>query len=173
MNVKFFRLVSLIGLFSCACGDGGPDKSRDAASATVERTEATETAPEFQTLRGHYVFGHEVRGFRRCGQDGELWVVDRSNLLKELHEDLAPRTVPYAEIFVVVTGRVGPPVSEGFGAEYPGAVTVEDVIYAAFEGFGCSFDWGRFLYRAQGNEPSWKLEVLEAEIRLSRRALKR
>jgi uncharacterized membrane protein len=166
--VTLTGLVALIGLVSCTSGDGGEDSSRDVSSENVEQTEGTETAPGLQTIRGHYVFGHEIRTFRPCGQDEELWVFDRSNLLKELHEEMAPETVPYAEIFVVATGRIGPPVDEGFGAEFPGAVTVEDVIYATFEGFDCGFDWSRFFYRAQGNEPSWMLEVFEAEMRLTR-----
>jgi len=166
--VKFAGLVTLIGLIACTSGDGGAGKNRDVSSDHIGQTDGTETTPKIQIIRGHYVFGHEVRTFRPCGRDGELWVIDRSNLLKELHEELAPGTVPYAEIFVVATGRIGPPVEEGFGAELSGAVTVEDVIYATFEGLDCGFDWSRFLYRAQGNEPFWMLEVFEAGMRLTR-----
>ena len=42
------------------------------------------------------------------------------------------------------------------------------MVYVAFEGFGCDFDWRRFLYRAQGNEPFWALEVLATGMRLTR-----
>ena len=128
---------------------------------------ATETTDGLQVTRGHYVFGHEVRSLRPCGEEEALWVIDRTGLLARLHGELTPGSRPYAEVFAVVAGRVGPP-TDGFGADYPGALAVEDVIYVAFEGFGCSFDWGRFIYRAQGNEPFWMAEVRSSEMRLTR-----
>lgn len=171
MNPKIFVLVGLVlfvGMWSCTSGDGEDVKDLDVPSDRMDQDDATGSAHDLEIVRGHYVFGHEVRTLRPCGEDEALWVVDRTNLLKGLHGELAPGTTPYAEVFVVAAGRIGPPPGEGFGAEYPGALTVEDVIYVAFEGFGCGFDWSRFLYRAQGNEPFWMLEVLPAGMRLTR-----
>ena len=171
MNAKIFilmGLVLLLGLASCTSGDGEDDRSRDMPVDEVGQADAAEPAGDLEIVRGHYVFGHEVRTLRPCGEDGALWVVDRTNLLKDLHDELTPGTAPYAEVFVVAAGRIGPPPAEGFGAEYPGSLTVEDVIYVAAEGFACDFDWSRFIYRAQGNEPFWTLEVLPTEMRLIR-----
>jgi uncharacterized membrane protein len=109
-----------------------------------------------------------VRSLRPCGEEDVLWVVDRTNLLRDLHAALTPETPPDAEVFVVVRGRTGPPREEGFGAAYDGTLEVDEVVYVAGEGFGCDFDWSRFLYRAQGNEPFWTLEVLPTQMRLSR-----
>ena len=128
---------------------------------------ASENADELQVTRGHYVFGHEVRSLRPCGEEEALWVIDRSGLLARLHAELTPGTEPYAEVFAMVAGRVGVP-TDGFGADYPGALAVKDILYVAFEGFGCDFDWGRFIYRAQGNEPFWMVEVRSGEMRLTR-----
>jgi len=154
-----------LGLGSCTSGDGENHKNRDIPPDKAAQADAIEPV---EIVRGHYVFGLEVRSLRPCGKDATLWVVDRTNLLKNLHGELAPGTVPYAEIFTVVAGRIGPPPDEGFGAEYPGTLTVEEVVYVAFEGFGCDFDWSRFLYRAHGNEPFWVLEVLATGMRLTR-----
>jgi uncharacterized membrane protein len=147
-------LLILIALVSCTSGDEPADSADPAAGPRI--------------IRGYYVFGHEVREFRPCGEDEALWVIDQTALLKSLHFELAAGTMPYAEVFVVVAGRTGAPPADGFGADYAGAVTIEEVIYAALEGFGCDFDWSRFTYRAQGNEPSWTLEVTPAGMRLIR-----
>jgi len=167
-NVILAGLVLFLGVGSCTSGDGEDARSRDVPVDKVDQANAADTVGDIEIVRGHYVFGHEVRSLRPCGEDEALWVFDRTNLLKGLHGELAPGTTPYAEVFVVATGRVGPPPDEGFGADYPGAWTIDDVIYAAFEGFGCDFDWSRFLYRAQGNEPFWMLEVLPTGMRLTR-----
>ena len=170
MNNKLLTFLGLLilGLTSCTSGDGNDHKTRDVPPDKVDQAGAVEPAEDIEIVRGHYVFGHEVRSLRPCGENEALWVVDRTNLIKDLHGELAPGTVPYSEVFVAVAGRIGPPPDEGFGAEYPGALTVEEVIYVAFEGFGCDFDWSRFLYRAQGNEPFWALEVLATGMRLTR-----
>jgi len=171
MNTKiivFVGLALLVVLGACARGDGEDRKDDDKTVQKAEQTDATEPAGGLEIVRGHYVFGHEVRTLRPCDEDGTFWVIDRTNLLKGLHGELTPGTTPYAELFVVSVGRIGPPPDVGFGAEYPSSFTVEDVIYAAAEGFGCDFDWSRFLYRAQGNEPFWMLEVLSTGMKLTR-----
>ncbi len=151
---SFGSLLMLLALVSCTSGDEPADNA--------------DPAGNLQIVRGYYVFGHEVREFRPCGEEEALWVIDGTALLKSLHRELAAGTVPYSKVFVVVAGRVEAPPDEGFGADYPGAVVVEEVLYAALEGFGCDFDWNGFLYRAQGNEPFWSLEVTPAGMRLIR-----
>jgi len=163
------RIIATFAVFS-ACiiswlASCTTDSDKDDQGARVDEVQR---ASDLKIVRGHYVFGHEVRSLRRCGEDDALWVVDTTNLLKDLHGELAPGTAPYAEIFVVATGRVGPPQEEGFGADYPGTLMIDEVIYAAVEGFGCDFDLSRFAYRALGNEPFWMVEVLPAEMRLTR-----
>ncbi len=162
-------LVCLLsGLNSCTSGGDTDDDNRGATTGDTGRTDTIMPASDLEIVRGHYVFGHEVRSLRPCGEDEALWVLDRTNLLKDLHGELTSGTTPYAEIFVVAAGRIRPPQEDGFGADYSGTLTVEDVIYAAVEGFGCDFDLSRFIYRALGNEPFWMLEVRQSEMRLTR-----
>jgi uncharacterized membrane protein len=155
-----FSVCMLFCLASCTSGDEKDDHRAD--------VDEVNSASDLEVVRGHYVFGHEVRSLRPCGEDDTLWVVDRTNLLKNLHGELTSGTRPYPEIFVVAVGRVGPPQEEGFGADYSSTLTVEDVIYAASEGFGCNFDLSRFIYRALGTEPFWMVEVRQNEMSLTR-----
>ena len=121
---------------------------------------------ELQHLSGLATFGHEVRSFRPCGSEEDLWAIDSSGALWDLHREFAPGLEPYEGVFAVVTGTVGPPPEEGFGADYGESLVVEEVLYAAGEGFGCDSDWSRFSYRAQGNEPFWTLDLSPLSMEL-------
>ncbi len=119
-------------------------------------------------FRGHVVFGHEVRRLRPCGTEDALWTTDASGVLWTLHQELAPRGEPYGEVFAVVSGSLGPPRAEGFGADYAGELVVREILYVTLEGFDCETDWDTFSYRAYGNEPFWTVEVSRDGIRLTR-----
>jgi len=41
--------------------------------------------PEQTILKGHAVFGHEVRTIRPCGDEEALWAIDSTQLLWDLH----------------------------------------------------------------------------------------
>jgi putative lipoprotein len=161
-------LVLLPSLSSCGSRTGGDSAAGDVPADEPGPTADKRPASALPVVRGHYRFGHEIRELRPCGRDEVLWVVDRTGLLKILHEELITATSRDAEIFVVTAGSTGPPPAEGFGADYAGSIAVTEVFYAAFEGFGCDFDWSRFALRAQGNEPFWTLELAGNEIRLNR-----
>jgi putative lipoprotein len=166
--VVFAGCFVLLALASCGSNENGEPSRHD--TQTVESTETNATSPgdKTESIRGQFVFGHEVRSLTPCNQAESLWVIDQTGLLANLHGELAPQTKPYSDIFVAVMGRIGPKPQDGFGADYSGSVTVEEVVYAAFEGFDCDFDWNRFVYRAQGNEPFWMIEVRQEEMRLTR-----
>jgi putative lipoprotein len=125
-------------------------------------------ALESRIFRGIAVHGDEVRSFRPCGSDEALWAIDRQGVLWEVHNELVPHREPYEEVFAVVAGRMGPPPTEGFGADYPGRLDIEEVLYVAWEGFGCDTDWSGFGYRAYGNEPFWNIELSAGGLRLNR-----
>lgn len=167
LSFKHMGLISLILLVSCTADE---DRERQNARTEMagEQISTGDPGRELEVVRGHYVFGHEVRTLRPCDTDQVLWVVDQTQLLQKLHTELTSGNRPYQEVFVVASGRVGPPLAEGFATDYSGIFTVEEVFYVAAEGFGCDFDWGRFQYRAQGNEPFWTLEVLSSGMRLTR-----
>lgn len=138
------------------------------AAALLGVSACTTGAREFQILRGLAVHGHEVRSFRPCGSDEALWAIDRQGVLWQVHNELVPRRQPYEEVFAVVAGRMGPPPTEGFGADYPGRLDIDEVFYVAWEGFSCETDLGGFEYRAYGNEPFWNVELSAAGLRLNR-----
>lgn len=119
-------------------------------------------------LSGFVVYGHEVRSFRPCGAEDVLWVMDPSGLLWKLYEELVPKTQPYEELFVVLLGRIGPASTEGFGPDYPAKLTVEQILYAAWEGFSCESELKGFHYRASGNEPFWSAEISDRGMVLKR-----
>ena len=167
---RLCAIILWLGLSGVACSTGDGDDSQHRDIAVVGETErGVGTADtDLAIVRGHYVYGHEVRTLRPCGASEALWVDDQTHLLRSLHDELTPGHAPYAEVFVVVAGRLGAAPETGFGADHSQSLSVEEVIYAAGEGFGCEFDWNRFRYRAQGNEPFWTLQVFGNAMRLSR-----
>ena len=154
------RFVSglLMALSVVACG-GEPD---------VEATPSSDPAVEQVFLKGHSVFGHEVRTIRPCGEAEAVWAIDSTGLLWDVHRELAPGMEPYEEVFVVVRGSAGNAQLDGFGADYRGSFLVAQVLYAAGEGFGCDLDLNRFHYRLSGNEPFWGLNLTDTTAELSR-----
>ena len=143
---------------TAACGGGsGADTEQSSAPAN-----------EQLLLKGHAVFGHEVRTIRPCGGEETLWAIDSTGLLWDLYKELAPGVEPYEEIFVIVLGAAGQAPLDGFGADYTGAFIVERVLYAAGEGFGCDLDLDGFQFRLSGNEPFWNLRISDGGAELDR-----
>jgi uncharacterized membrane protein len=141
-------LLAIAALALAACG-GTPDQ------APAER------------FTGHLVWGHEARSFTGCGTTREAWVVDRTEGdLVEVYEGLAVEA--YQPVFVEIRGRREPGPSEGFGAEYPEQVVVTELRRAEREGWGCRLDLTGVEFVALGNEPSWRLEIRESGIVLTR-----
>jgi putative lipoprotein len=114
------------------------------------------------------VYGHEARSFRPCGRDDSLWAIEPGGLLWTLHTELTPHQEPYPGIFAVVEAHEMPAPTDGFGADYPGALRIEAVLYAGREGPGCEEEWSAFHYRVFGNEPFWSVEASDHRLRLSR-----
>ncbi|MGD9141055.1 MAG: hypothetical protein PVJ42_05895 [bacterium] len=143
--------IALMALLAAGCGSGDSSgKHNEAASGSGAPVEV---------VKGFAVHGHEVRAFRPCGTDEEVWVIDRTGVLWDVHKGLALGREPYEELFAVVMGRFGPPPEDGFGAEYGRALEVTEVIYVALEGFRCNLDLDSFRYRTFGNEPFWSASI--------------
>jgi len=104
---------------------------------------------------------------RPCGKSEAVWVTDSTGKLWSLLHELAQGEELRREVFAVVRGALGPPRTEGFGADYPGELTVSEILYVASEGFGCDADWDAFRYRAMGNEPFWGAFVSDGAVRLT------
>lgn len=152
----FFLLMMAILIGATACGERQDEQKKSAADAELG-----------ELIRGHFLFAHEVRALRPCGEEDDVWVIDPSGILAREFRNLAGTPHQDVRITVIATGTRGPAPDEGFGADYRGSVTIDEVIYAALEGFGCEFDLTGFIFRASGNEPFWLLEVLPAGMRFS------
>ncbi len=160
MNGTNGRTLLIVLLLCCfvSCREDTGD------NGTGERT----PLPEATLVKGHAVYGHEIRTIRPCGEQEAVWAIDSTQLLWILHGELAPGVGPYEEVFVVVEGTMGEPETDGSGAEYRGTFYVERVLYAAGEGWGCDLDLNRFRFRLAGNEPFWSTVMTDTTVELNR-----
>jgi putative lipoprotein len=133
-----------------------------------EQNQTNLTKQQAQIFKGHAIYGHEVRSFLPCDTDEALWVIDKQGTLWQLHKEPALHQQPYAKLFAIVKGRRGPAPRDGFGAEYAGSLSIEDVLYIATEGFDCNYNWQQFSFRALGNEPFWSATILADSITINR-----
>jgi putative lipoprotein len=165
----FVSLVSL-ALWLTACGgNSSSDPHREvAASVQAGGSEASDLEPPEspQLLRGLLVLGHEVRSFKPCDSEQDLWVMDETGGdLARIYEDLT--SAVYQELYTVLSGEIGPPPSDGFGVDYAGSIRVVALSHAAPESHACNEDLSGIKIRASGNEPFWRVDIREEEILLS------
>lgn len=167
--VSSLCFVSLAPWLAACGGDISSDpESAGAASVQAERPEESEGEPleSMQLLRGHLVIGHEVRSFKPCDSEQDLWVMDETGSeLARVYEALTSDV--YQELYAVVLGEVGPAPSDGFGADYAGSITVAALRHAAPESHACNEDLSGIKMRAFGNEPFWRVDIRNEEILLS------
>ncbi|MDH3673684.1 MAG: hypothetical protein OES46_21420 [Gammaproteobacteria bacterium] len=84
-----------------------------------------------QLLQGWVRIGHEVRSFAPCGQDVEYWLVGNSPALPQItagYHETVTNADPYAPTFMILAGHIAETPSEGFGAEYSGAIVATHLI---------------------------------------------
>lgn len=148
-------VFSAILLPVIACGRGGPPPDAAAGSGAI-------------VLRGYARYADETREFVPCDSTVAYWVVDSSQALWAPYRELAPDPADTSGLFAVIEGRVGAPPTEGFGAGYAGTIVVERPLYVAREGYGCAAPWGRFAFRAFGNEPFWSATIAGDSLTLVR-----
>ncbi len=111
--------------------------------------------------------GDEARSFTPCGGGRDSWVFDSTpdTELQKVHQKLTVQ--PYQGIYVEVRGEMGPPPTEGFGADYGNQLTLYELRRAALGGKGCEEDLRGFQFKARGNEPYRNLTIAESGIALS------
>jgi putative lipoprotein len=160
--IRLIACIIFTVLVTFSCGSEQEEKHDEMIDNYSEKT------PVSAVYRGYAVFGHEVREFRPCGQDDVLWAINPGGLIWDLCKDLTSDLEPYQKVFAVIEGRRVPAPDEGFGADYPGAVLIESVLYAGVEGPGCNYGWDEFRFRASGNEPFWNTKISKRGIVLSR-----
>ncbi len=109
---------------NCDPGGGGVQGESDPA-AGVRPGPGAEAEPgdnPLQTIPGFVTIGHEVRAFRPCGSEEALWVIDSTEVLRDLHREFAPGLDPYEEVFAVVGGITAPTTWGWVRSRLPGSV---------------------------------------------------
>lgn len=113
-KLSFFLAICFASMIFQACSSKETPQSR------------TNTAEK--TLVGHYVYGHEVNSFQRCGQDEVFWVTGSGEILELLASQYSDHAAkPYDEVFVKIAGDFTNKDSAGFAADYDGQVQVSKV----------------------------------------------
>lgn len=91
-------------------------------------TSCNDNTKKVETLKGHVVWGHEVRTFKPCGSNQTFWVADDSGKLKDAYHEFTLKDKEvyqsiYAELEVEYKGKA----SEGFPANYDGVYEVLNI----------------------------------------------
>lgn len=111
-----------------------------------------------ERLRGHLVWGHEMRSFTECETGRTAWVYESAGVgLSEVVASL--EAGPYQPLFVEIVGEWMPESEDGFAADFTETLLVRSLLRAEREGFACSENLTDVIYRARGNEPAWKLDL--------------
>jgi hypothetical protein len=90
-------------------------------------------AADEMLFQGWFVFGHEVRTFKPCSAEDDLWVMGTSAAMDDLraaHRAATLQVIPYAPLFVTITGRLVDPPQSGFGASYSGGLSAMRLVQA-------------------------------------------
>lgn len=85
-------------------------------------------------MDGWLTIGHEVRTFRPCERSDALWLVGQSPVMKEIisaYRKALPDGKAYQPLFVVLTGKLVDPPTDGFGADYDGAFLATQLVRVA------------------------------------------
>ena len=93
------------------------------------------------TVTGTLTWGHEVRSFRPCGGDRDLWIVGELEVIDLLTENLdrlraSTAPGPYEPVTAVLIGETLPRSAEGFAADYEGrfrVVAIDRVVPTSVE----------------------------------------
>jgi len=82
-----------------------------------------------QSLKGYYIYGHEVNTFQPCGGKNVYWVTSSNETLKNLIQKYEQYTSqPYEEVYVKIIGKYIDKATDGFATDYDGQVFVEKII---------------------------------------------
>ena len=112
---------------------------------------------------GYLSWGHEGRSFSTCGNGRTGWVINESGKeLLEVYQELTSE--PHQPLFVEVSGNWADAPKAGFGADFPEAIRITEWHRAEREGHGCDLDLEGVLFVAMGNEPFWRLHILEDRV---------
>ena len=141
------------------------------SSRDIDRSSSGEVVEQFPLLRdglvrGILVMGPEVRTFKPCAEDTELWAVPMKSILDAYG---ALTAEPYQPVFVEVDSEHEEAPRSGPGARYPGQLRLVNLLRAepVGEGLGCEDSLLGVAYKASGHDPFWHVRVLSERIALA------
>lgn len=157
----FPALIPALILAACG-GDGAPDAGAPGADALgVDAPVSVETRSAVR-IAGILMVGENTAEFRPCEGGEPLWLDGPLTAdLVSLHDELTPGVEPFEGIFLDVVADIDPPPASGPGTAYSGALIVELLRRAAFEGWNCGDVDPAVVVSAAGTEPFWRLQVRE------------
>jgi hypothetical protein len=77
-----------------------------------------------QVLEGWVTLGHEMRSFRPCLRETDLWLLGASPAFNEImaaYREALPNPKPYTPLFMVLAGSYAARPADGFGVQYEAA----------------------------------------------------
>lgn len=102
--------------------------------------------------------------YRPCDEKADLWLLDQTDgALRQIFPNANEQTLIYVEAY---GERTQTPTDIATARGYPGALILEEVLYAAEtkDGESCSADAPAYVVAARGGDPSWSAEIREKEI---------
>ena len=140
-------------------------------SRDLDPSSSIEAAERIPTLsggivQGILVMGPEVRTFKPCAENTELWAVPVKSILDAYG---ALTSEPYQPLFVEADSEYEEASRSGPSARYPGQVRLVNLLRAepVGEGLGCEDSLLGVAYRASGHDPFWHVRVLSDRITLA------
>ena len=90
-----------------------------------------------KVIRGWLTIGHEVRSFKPCDGENDLWLMGQSPALKAIiaaYRRALPDQKDYGSLLMVLAGKQVEPPTDGFGANYEAAFLATRLVRIAPEG---------------------------------------
>lgn len=150
----------LLAAFLAGCGgDAAPPADAPDEAIPADEAQGVESRTGVR-VAGVLMVGENTAEFRPCEGGAPLWLDGPLSAdLVALHDELTPGVEPLEGIFLDVVADIGPPPATGPGTAYEGALIVDQVRRAAFEGWNCGDVDADLVVGAAGTEPFWRLEV--------------
>ena len=129
---QFYRFISIVLLSAAAigswAGEGPTAEGVDRPLTLATQEGQLQTIPvrndQEKAIQGWVIIGHEVRSFRPCDSDDDLWLMGSSPALKAIvaaYRQAFPEQRDYRPLLMELVGKRVPPPVHGFGADYEGA----------------------------------------------------
>ena len=143
----------------------GPSASSSASAAPADAAKGDQPAESSLAIkRGVVSLAAGRTTYRPCDEKADLWLLDQTDgALRQIFPSANDQTVIYVEAY---GERTQAPKDVATARGYPGALILEEVLYAAEvkEGNACGVQAPAYVVAARGVDPFWSAEIREKEI---------